>query len=159
MDACLIYNIYNRIILKAGIIGMIKILICCLGGFSSSAMVKKVKSEIIENNLQKEMSVDFSPFMNANKLYHEYDVIMVCPHTRYEVNGFVKKHYDLNIPIYVLPPKMYGQMNAKELYIDAVDIIDGYNDSKTNPWHFKGEEEIMTVQRACSYRHFKKLSN
>lgn len=69
---------------------MIKILICCLGGFSSSAMVKKIKSEIIENNLQKEMSVDFSPFMNANKLYHEYNVIMVCPHTRYEVNGFVK---------------------------------------------------------------------
>ena len=115
MDACLIYNIYNRIILKAGIIGMIKILICCLGGFSSSAMVKKVKSEIIENNLQKEMSVDFSPFMNANKLYHEYDVIMVCPHTRYEVNGFVKKHYDLNIPIYVLPPKMYGLMKFDEI--------------------------------------------
>ena len=90
---------------------MIKILICCLGGFSSSAMVKKIKSEIIENNLEKEMSVDFSPFMNA-----------------------------------------------KELYIDAVDIINGYDDSKTNPWHFKGEEEIMTVQRACSYRNFKKLS-
>lgn len=105
---------------------MIKILICCLGGFSSSAMVKKVKNEIIQNNLQDKMLVEF-----------------------------VKKHDDLDIPLYILPPKMYGNMNAKELYIDAEDIIKGYNESKMNPWHFPGEEEVMTVKRACSHRNYK----
>lgn len=135
--------------------GMIRILICCLGGFSSSAMVKKVKNEIIENNLQDKMYVEFSPFSNAYKVFHEYDVIMVCPHTRYEVTAFIKKHDDLEIPIYVLLPKMYGQMKAEELYIDAEDIIRGYKETKANPWHFKGEEETMTIKRACSNRNYK----
>ncbi len=134
---------------------MVKILICCLGGFSSSAMVRKVKNEIIENNLQDKMLVEFNPFSTSYKIFKDYDVIMVCPHTRYEVAGFLKKHNEVDIPIYVLPPKMYGQMNAEELYIDAVDIINGYKESKINPWHFPGEDEIMIVKRCGSYRNYK----
>ena len=55
--------------------GMVKILICCLGGFSSSAMVRKVKNEIIENNLQDKMLVEFNPFSTSYKIYKDYDVI------------------------------------------------------------------------------------
>ena len=134
---------------------MIRILICCLGGFSSGAMVNKIKNEIIKNNLQDKMYVDFSPFSNAKKLFHKYDVIMVCPHMRYEVQGFVKNQDDLDIPIYVIPPKMYGLMNAKEIYIDAEDIIKGYNKCRVNPWHFQGEENALYIKRACSNRNYK----
>lgn len=102
------------------------------------------------------MCVEFSPFSNAYKLFHEYDVMMVCPHTRYEILSFIKKHDDLDTFIYVLPPKMYGQMNAEELYIDAEDIIRGYNESKINPWHFPGKEDAMMVKTVCSYRNYRR---
>ena len=44
---------------------MMKILICCLGGFSSSAMTKKVKNEIEEKELQDKISVEFGPFASS----------------------------------------------------------------------------------------------
>ena len=132
---------------------MIRILICCLGGFSSSAMVKKIKDEIIRDNLKDKLSVEFYPFSNAYKIIENFDIVMVCPHTRYDVQIFLKKHDDINILIYVLPPRMYGQMNAKELYIDAEDIIDGYKKDRMNPWHFQDEEDIMMVTRNCSHRN------
>lgn len=61
-------------------------------------------------------------YTNAYKVFHEYDVIMVCYHTRYEGTVFIKKHDGPDMIIYVLHPKMYGQMKAEELYIDAEDL-------------------------------------
>lgn len=134
---------------------MIKILICCLGGFSSSAMVTKIKNEITDNNLENKVYVEFSPFGRASKVLTEFDVVMVCPHIRYEVANFVKDNPDLDKPIYVLQPKMYGHMTAMELYIDAKDILEGFKETKLNPWHFPGEESIINIKRGCSYRSWK----
>lgn len=41
---------------------MIKILLCCAGGFSSSALSTKVEKEIIENKMQNDYYIEFSPF-------------------------------------------------------------------------------------------------
>ena len=59
---------------------MIRILICCAGGFSSSAMSVKVKKEIEERGLQDELQVDFCPFGTSSDLLDDVDVVMVCPH-------------------------------------------------------------------------------
>ena len=46
---------------------MIKILLCCLGGFSSSALYSKVNKEIIQNNMQNDYYIEFSSFSLADK--------------------------------------------------------------------------------------------
>lgn len=63
------------------------------------------------------------------------------------------KSSSTNIPIYILPPKMYGLLNIKELALDVIDIIDLYNKTKINPVHFPGEENTMSITRNIAYRN------
>ncbi len=89
---------------------MIRILICCAGGFSSSAMSVKVKKEIEEKGLQDELQVDFCPFGTSSDLLDDVDVVMVCPHQKYRVKQYVADYVQDKKPVYLLPPKMYGTM-------------------------------------------------
>ena len=41
---------------------MLKILICCGGGFSSSYVTERMKKEIVEKNLENEVNIEFYPF-------------------------------------------------------------------------------------------------
>lgn len=131
---------------------MLKILICCGGGFSSSAMVTKVKKEIVEKHLEDKVMIDFYPFTLANEIMSKYDVLMACPHLRYGVPQFIKAYEKECIPIYLLPPKMYGTMNLEDIMEDAEDIIAGFKETKMNPFHFPGEDNVLKVRRIHSYR-------
>ena len=44
---------------------MIHILLCCGGGFSSSALAAKVKKDIQQYQLEDQFEIEFSPFMIA----------------------------------------------------------------------------------------------
>ena len=46
---------------------MIHILLCCGGGFSSSALAAKVKKDIQQYQLEDKFEIEFSPFMIAKK--------------------------------------------------------------------------------------------
>lgn len=130
---------------------MIKILLCCGGGFSSSVLSRKVEKEILENNMQNDYYIEFAPFALVNKKMSEFDIIVCCPHLIMDVNKTVKDTTP-NKPIYILPPKMYGRISFNELALDVIDVIDLYNKTKINPVHFPGEENTMTITRAVAYR-------
>ncbi len=134
---------------------MIKILLCCDGRFSSSALSKKIKKEIIENNMENDYYIEFSPFSLAPSKMSEFDITVCCPHLKFDVDKMIK---DLNPdkPIYILPPVMYGMMRFSELSLDTVDVIDLYNQNKINPVCFPGEENIHKVKRGIAYRNTKK---
>lgn len=133
---------------------MIKILLCCGGGFSSSALVNKIKKEIEENDMQEDYHIEFAPFSMAPHKAHEFDIIMCCPHLKFSVDKLVKEK-ELDTPIYILPPVMYGTIKAKEVTLDAMDVIDLYKENKVNPVYFPGEENIHRVTRGCAYRNKK----
>lgn len=132
---------------------MIRILICCGGGFSSSAMARKVANEIAEKNLQDEISIDFEPFSRSYLRVDEADVIMVCPHQKYRVKEFVDKYIQDKLPIYLIPPRIYGSMPVEEVLQDAKDILEEFHKTKMNPYHFPGEEDVMHIKRAKAYRN------
>lgn len=133
---------------------MIRILLCCGGGFSSSALSNKVKNEIRESDLENEYSIEFSAFVLGVKRMSEFDIIVCCPHLIMAVNKFLKSS-TANIPIYILPPRMYGLIRFKELALDVIDAIDLYNKTKINPVHFPGEENTMMITRNVAYRNNK----
>lgn len=137
---------------------MIKILICCGGGFSSSALCKSMKNQIVENNLQDEFSIDFLPIDIGMKRLNEFNILICCPHLFFNTAKILEAAKEINadIPIYFLPPKMYGAVKFTELAVDIKDIIEIYNKTKTNPAHFPGEEILMTIPRSIAYRHYKK---
>lgn len=130
---------------------MIKILICCLGGFSSSSMTKNLQKNIINMGYEDKMEVKFSPFSLASELLDEVDVIMACPHLGYKIPEFINKHGN-SVPIYVIPPRMYGTMYVDDIYEDALDIVNEYKETKMNPFHFPNEERNIRIKRIHSYR-------
>lgn len=131
---------------------MVKILICCLGGFSSSAMSVKMSNDIKELGYEDKVSIDFQPFSLSHTVLNNYDVVMCCPHLKFEMTKYLQKYTDINKPLYLLPPKMYGTMNVEDVYEDALDIIEGYQKNPVNPWHFEGEDNVMRIKRVCSHR-------
>ncbi|MDR4946985.1 PTS sugar transporter subunit IIB [Neobacillus cucumis] len=133
---------------------MIRILLCCGGGFSSSALATKVGKDIVENNLQNDFYIEFSPFSLAKEKMNEFDIVVCCPHLRFDVKRMID-NLNPDKPIYILPPRMYGLINIQELSLDAIDVIELYNKTKVNPVHFPGEEHVLRITRNVAYRNQK----
>lgn len=131
---------------------MIKILLCCGGGFSSSFIAERMKKEIIEYHMEEKVLIEFSPFSLALKKINDYDIMICCPHLNIYVQQLVKKQ-NVSIPIYILPPRMYGSMEIKEIYQDAYDVIEMYNQNPINPVHFPGEDNVLRITRKCAYKN------
>lgn len=110
---------------------MLSVCICCGGGFSSSVLMRKVKSELVEKGFDDKLKIGFCPFKEVHEHYGEYDVVMACPHLSYKIADYIEK-YGNQVPIYVIPAMMYGTMNVKEVYQDALDIYEGYKKTHKN---------------------------
>ncbi len=135
---------------------MVKILLCCGGGFSSSVLANAIKKGIIDNKLEKNFSIEFLPIDLGMQRMSDYNIMICCPHLLYNAKKIIN-NATASIPIYFLPPKMYGAVDFKELALDIEDILEIYKKTKTNPVHFPGEENTMTIPRFISYRNYNKL--
>lgn len=135
---------------------MIRMLLCCAGGFSSSAMAEKVKKEIIEKGMQDQLSIEFSPFSMAAREFHDVDIMFVCPHQKFRIKEYNEKYVKNQIPIYLIPPKIYGRMNVEDVLQDAKDIIEMFKENPQNPVHFPGEDNVMVIRRDKAYAFTKK---
>ncbi len=131
---------------------MIRVLLCCGGGFSSSYVAERMKKEIVEKHLDQELYMEFSPFSIAYERLEDFDIIVCCPHLNMYVKQFIKE-YDVKIPIYVLPPRMYGNMEIDEIYQDVQDLLVIYEDTHMNPVHFPGEDYVLKIKRHKAYKH------
>ncbi|MCD7809410.1 MAG: PTS sugar transporter subunit IIB [Erysipelotrichaceae bacterium] len=137
---------------------MLRILLCCGGGFSSSAIVVRMQNEIKDRGLEDQYSIDFYPLevagLNyAKEKFVDYDVIICCPHLKMVVRRMMESDVEYDKPIYILPPKMYGMMKLDEIIADCEDVVEMYNKDHKNPVCFPGEENIMKVKRGVAYRH------
>lgn len=134
---------------------MIKALICCGGGFSSSAMARKAQKDIIEKGLSDKISIEFLPFSMACRdgLFINYDICLLCPHLKYSLKDKNEKFVKNQVPLYILPPKMYGTMDMDEVYEDVVDLLEIFKENPVNPVHFPGEENPMHIKRSVAYKH------
>lgn len=131
---------------------MIRILLCCGGGFSSSYVAERMKKEIVEKHLDQELLMEFSPFSIAYEKLDDFDIIVCCPHLNMYIKSFIEEH-DVKIPIYVLPPRMYGNMEINEIYQDVQDLLVIYQQTQMNPVHFPGEDHVLKIKRNKAYRH------
>lgn len=134
---------------------MIKILLCCGGGFSSSAIATRMQKEIVEKGYEDQYSIEFLPFGLGLKELDRFDVVILCPHLKVELDKAIK-NMDIDKPMYLLPPKMYGLMKFDEIIVDVEDVIKMYNDNPTVPVKFPGEDNLLRITRGVAYRHLKK---
>ena len=98
---------------------MLRIAICCGGGFSSSALAAHLEKESEEKGLKERATFIFIPILHLLDRMNEVDVAMVCPHMEMQVRKDAPKY---TIPVTIIPPRLYGLMPAQSFIEDAEDI-------------------------------------
>ena len=144
---------------KNGGIGMLRVVICCGAGMSSSYLCQKLQNETKARGLENEVSFDFFSIdigrLEAEERLKQYDVAMCCPHLKHFVDDFLKTH-ETNCAMYIFPPKMYGTLPFDEVLQDARDVYEEFQKTRMNPFHFPGEDHPLRIKRGVAYRNWKK---
>lgn len=130
---------------------MLKIAICCGGGFSSSALAAHMEKEVKENHMEERVQFIFIPSVHLADRQDEVDIAMVCPHMEWNVKQEKDRYH---IPVTVIPPKLYGLMNARDYIEDAEDLVALWKDGAENIIHFPDEPRPLMVKRDVSHRRW-----
>ena len=126
-----------------------RIVICCLGGASSSCVARRLEEGVAELGMDDRVSFTFMAFSLLANRQDKFDIAMICPHQEYEIKA---RANEFHIPVYVIPMVMYGTMPAKDLVEDAEDLLEVWKNGATNPITFPDEPRSMTCGRTTSHR-------
>ncbi len=143
---------------------MLKVVICCGAGMSSSYLCQKLQNETKARGLENEVSFDFFSMglvrTGAHKTVNQYDVAMCCPHLKVEIKNMLKEveqaGEELTCALYMLPPKIYGTLPFDEVLQDAKDVYAEWKETKAVPFFFPGEEWTLGIKRGVAYRNWNK---
>ena len=144
---------------------MLRIAICCGGGFSSSTMAAHLNKQLAESPYKDEVTLEFIPFSglwggsaafiggNQTKRQDNVDVALCCPHLEYPAKDAAKQG-KLRIPVFILPMRLYGQINIDGVVEEAQDVLELWRNGTPNPVVFPDEPRSMTATRAVSHRQW-----
>ena len=145
---------------------MIRIAICCGGGFSSSTMAAHLNKQLKEKGLEDEVFLEFIPFGNLygggevafssgvmTDRQDEVDVALLCPHLEYPAKTAVKEG-KIRIPLFILPMRMYGRVDIENFVEEAEDVLELWNNGTPNVVTFPDEPRSMTAPRTVSHRRW-----
>ena len=145
---------------------MIRIAICCGGGFSSSTMAASLEKQVKEKHLEDVASFQFIPFGNLygggevafssgvmTDRQDEVDVALLCPHLEYPAKTAVKEG-KIRIPLFILPMRMYGLVDIENFVEEAEDVLELWNNGTPNVVTFPDEPRSMTAPRTVSHRRW-----
>lgn len=130
---------------------MLRIAICCGGGFSSSALAAHLEKEVKEKHLEERASFIFIPIDLLLSRMDEADIAMVCPHMEWKVRQDAAKY---TIPVSIIPPRLYGLMPAVDFIEDAEDLYALWKDGRKNMVTFDEEPRPLAVKRTTSHRRW-----
>ena len=128
---------------------MLRIAICCGGGFSSSALATHLEKESEEKGLGERANFIFIPIAHLLDRMDEVDIAMVCPHMEFKVRQDAPKY---TIPVTIIPPRLYGLMPALDFIEDAEDIYELWKNGAKNMVTFPDEPRPLAVKRTLSHR-------
>ena len=134
---------------------MIRIAICCGGGFSSSALAAHLEREVKKHQLEEKVSFIFVPINSLVKRKDEADIAMVCPHMEFKVRQ-ESAAGNYHIPVTIIPPRLYGLMPVLDYIDDAEDLLELWKQGGKNMMTFPDEPRPLTVQRTVSHRRWLK---
>ena len=137
---------------------MIHIVICCNNGVCSGFFAKRLAIDVKERHLEEEVCFDFQAFQLFQQHYQDYDIAFLCPHLLYAAKTFIAQEAP-DIPLYIIPPRIYGSMRLDDLLEDAKDLLELYDKHPVNFIHFEGEEDPLRIRRERSHQAWLKLHN
>ena len=144
---------------------MLRIAICCGGGFSSSTMAAHLNKQLAESKYKDEVTLEFIPFSalwgeqaafstgHVTERQDEVDVALCCPHLEYPAKTAVKEGR-LRIPVFILPMRLYGQIDIDQVVEEAEDVLELWKAGTPNPVVFPDEPRSMNASRNVSHRRW-----
>ena len=99
---------------------MVRIMLACAGGMSTSLLMNKMKEEADNRGL--EVSVEAIGEKTLEQHLGEFDVLLLGPQVRYVIPN-VKKILAGKIPFDVIDMRDYGMMNGANVLKRALEII------------------------------------
>ena len=101
---------------------MIKILLLCAGGISTSFLVQKMKAELEKRGKEGEVIADSE--MLLDRYIDEVDVILLAPQARYSRDIVQQKCEKKNKAFGVIDMQVYGQMDGESAIDFALSLFD-----------------------------------
>ena len=80
---------------------MIRIAICCGGGFSSSALASRMAKELKESGRDNEYSIIFRPIRELIRNHDDIDIAFLCPHLLHSAKRWLDEE-PVNFPVYMI---------------------------------------------------------
>lgn len=98
---------------------MIRILLVCAGGMSTSLLMTRMQEEANERHL--DVLIEAKPEKNVEELMGTFDVLLLGPQVRYAMTS-IKKFCDGKVPYDVIEMRDYGMMNGKKVLDKALQM-------------------------------------
>lgn len=98
---------------------MVRIMLACAGGFSTSLLMNKMREEAIKMGV--EVTVDAIGEMSVSEHLGEFDVLLLGPQVRYVLND-IRKIVGSSIPVDVIDMRDYGTMNGANVLKTALNM-------------------------------------
>ncbi|MDN4084532.1 PTS sugar transporter subunit IIB [Paenibacillus polymyxa] len=98
-----------------------KILLCCGAGMSSGFMAQKARAAAKKRGI--EVSIDAKSEAEAASLLSTVDVLLLGPHYASHKEKFSEIAKQYNVPVEVIPQKIYGMLDGDKLLNFAIQIV------------------------------------
>lgn len=105
---------------------MKKILLICNAGMSTSMLVAKMRKYAKLHHI--DVQVDAEPFVGGERRFYAYDLILLGPQVRHQLEK-MQKIVKGTVPIGVVNMRDYGMMNGEAVVKQAMTLLEGTSDN------------------------------
>lgn len=100
---------------------MMKILLCCAAGMSTSMVVQRMEKAAQANDIQAKIeAVSMDEF---HERIAEFDCCLLGPQVKYKLKEFQQAADEFNKPVAVINMMDYGMMNGEKILNAAIAMI------------------------------------
>lgn len=102
---------------------MVKILLACSAGMSTSLMVNKMKKVATENGLEVEISA--VPESQAQEHFEDLNILLLGPQVRH-LEGKMRELSQNRFPVMTIDTQKYGMMDGLGVLKDAIRTMKAF---------------------------------
>lgn len=104
---------------------MIRIMLCCSAGMSTSLLVRKMVSAAAERGLPVE--IEAYGVADFDNQFPRYQVVLLGPQVKYMLNGLAEKAAAKGIPVRAIETMDYGMQRGDKVLDFALSLIEAAN--------------------------------
>lgn len=103
---------------------MVKILLCCSAGMSTSMVVQRMEKAAVQ--LGVEARIQAVGMEEFNDSISDYDCCLLGPQIKYKLNDFQARAAEYHKPVTVINTMDYGMLNGEKILKSALSLIESH---------------------------------